>query len=53
MSMYYLCLVLECFCIQEGATAVFYAIRQRPAALVQVLLSELQCNPKVLPVVSH
>ena len=37
--------------VQNGLTAVYHALRLGPAVL-NILLNELQCNPKLLPIVS-
>ena len=47
----------NCYCnvlyiLQEGFSAIFYAMTVGPA-MVKVMLTEFQCNPNLLPLVSH
>ena len=38
--------------MQEGVSAIYLALTVGPA-MAKVMLTEFQCNPKLLPVVSH
>ena len=38
--------------MQGGVSAICFALKKEPA-LVKVMLTEFQCNPTLVPVVSH